>query len=114
MTPSPWRTAGGESFSLAVESVRGQPARSALAIVGIVIGIVTVLLVATVLSNLRDQVALLFRELGTDNVFAFHLTGDPYQPATDVEARREPLEVAFAGVLAREGTAIREVAAQVL
>ena len=78
--PRHWSAALRESASLAVDSVRTQPARSFLAIAGIVIGIVTVVLVASVLANLRNQVALLFRELGTDNVFAFHLTGDPYQP----------------------------------
>ena len=111
---SSWRTASGESFRLAVESVRSNPSRSVLAIVGIVIGIVTVVLVATVLANLRSQVALLFRELGTDNVFAFHLTGDPYQPASDAEARREPLEAWFAAEIARAATSAREVAAQVI
>jgi putative ABC transport system permease protein len=111
---SAWRTASAESFALAVDSVRGNPSRSVLAIVGIVIGIVTVVLVATVLANLRNQVALLFRELGTDNVFAFHLTGDPYQPASDAEARRRPLEVSYASEIARDARAVREVAAQVL
>ncbi len=109
-----WKTASGESFNLAVESVRANPSRSMLAIVGIVIGIVTVVLVATVLANLRNSVALLFRELGTDNVFAFHLSGDPYQPASDAEARRRPLEVSFGPVIAREGDAVREVAAQLI
>ena len=42
-----------ESAMLAVDSIRTQPARSILAIVGIVIGIVTVVLVASVLANLR-------------------------------------------------------------
>ncbi len=79
--PRHWSAALSESASLAVDSVRTQPARSLLAIAGIVIGIVTVVLVASVLANLRNQVALLFRELGTDNVFAFHLTGDPYSAA---------------------------------
>ena len=81
--PRHWSAALRESASLAVDSVRTQPARSVLAIAGIVIGIVTVVLVASVLANLRNQVALLFRELGTDNVFAFHLTGDPYQPPSE-------------------------------
>lgn len=114
MTTHPWRTASSESFRLAVESVRSNPSRSVLAIVGIVIGIVTVVLVATVLVNLRNQVALLFSELGTENVFAFHLTGDPYQAPSDAEARRKPLEVSFATAIAREATSAREVAAQVI
>ena len=50
------------------------------------------MLVASVLANVRNQVALLFRDLGTDNVFAFHLTGDPYVTPSESEARRKPLE----------------------
>jgi hypothetical protein len=53
-----------EAATLAVESIRAQPARSALAIVGVVIGIVTVVLVSSTLVGLRNSVALLFRELG--------------------------------------------------
>ena len=113
-TSRQWRAALSESAALASDSIRSRPARSLLAILGIVIGIVTVVLVASILANLRNQVALLFRELGTENVFAFHLTGDPYSPASEAEARRKPLEASFAGDLARSGGAIREVAVQVL
>lgn len=109
-----WRIAAGESASLAVDSLRTQPARSSLAIVGIVIGIVTVVVVASVLAGVRNSIAELFRDLGTDNVFAFHLTGDPYQPASEREARREPLDPAFAEPIARLGTAVREVGVQVI
>ena len=112
--PRHWFVALSESASLAVDSVRTQPARSLLAVTGIVIGIVTVVLVASVLANLRNQVALLFRELGTDNVFAFHLTGDPYQPASELEARRKPLKAEFAVDIARDGRAVRDVGVQVL
>ena len=76
-----------EAWILAVDSLRQQTLRSTLAILGVVIGIVTVVLVASVLANVRNQVALLFRELGTDNIFAFHLTGDPYVTPSEREAR---------------------------
>jgi putative ABC transport system permease protein len=99
---------------LAVDSLRTQPARSGLAIVGIVIGIVTVVVVASVLAGVRNSIAELFRDLGTDNVFAFHLTGDPYQPASEREARRKPLDPAFAPELTRLGEAIREVGVQLI
>ena len=46
-----WRTAAAGSAALAVDSLRTQPARSTLAIVGIVIGIVTVVVVASVLAG---------------------------------------------------------------
>ena len=109
-----WRESLLESAALAFGALRGNPARSGLAITGIVIGIVTVVLVATVLANVRNQIALLFRELGTDNVFAFHLTGDPYQPASEDEARRLPLSREFAVEIERDAPAVSEVAAQII
>jgi putative ABC transport system permease protein len=102
------------SLLLALESLRAHPGRAVLAVLGIVIGIVTVSLVATVLANVRNQVALLFRELGTDNVFAFHLSGDPYSPPSEEEARRLPLDRSFGDVIARQADAVEAAAAQIL
>ena len=103
-----------EAGTLALDSLRSQKLRSALAIAGIVIGIVTVVLVATVLVGVRNGIAGLFRELGTENVFAFHRSGDPYTPASDRDAQRKPLDAAFAAAIAASATAIRDVAAQII
>ena len=109
-----WRDSVEESASLAVDSLRTHRARSLLAITGIVIGIVTVVLVASVLANVRNQVTILFRDLGTDNIFAFHITGDPYAPASEKEARRLPLELGWVDDLRRLTTASQDVGAQVI
>ena len=105
---------------------RGKPARwrsircaasrcdPSLAIAGIVIGIVTVVLVATVLVGVRNGIAGLFRELGTENVFAFHRNGDPYNPASDKDAQRKPLKAEYAAAIAADATAIRDAAAQII
>ena len=103
-----------EARRLALDAIRTHPARSLLAIVGIVIGIVTVVLVAAVLVNLRNQVALLFRELGTENIFAFHLSGDPYSGPSEREASRRPLDPKFARDIERLSTAVREVGVQMI
>lgn len=103
-----------ETRRMAIDAVRVHPARSLLAVLGIVIGIVTVVLVASVLVNLRNQVALLFRELGTENIFAFHLTGDPYAPPSEAEASRRPLEPRFAREIERLGPAVRAVGVQII
>lgn len=105
-----WR----EIVALALGSMRANLSRSILASVGIVIGIVTVVLVASVLANVRNQIALLFRELGTENIFAYHLTGDPYAPASEREAQRKPLKPQFAPVITRLAPSVREVAVQML
>lgn len=99
---------------LALIALRTERTRSLLAVAGIVIGIVTVVLVASVLANVRNQIALLFRDLGTENVFAFHLTGDPYVQVSEQEARRKPLKLEWANDIMRLSTAIRDVGAQVI
>ena len=109
-----WVEAISEPALLAIDSLRTHRARSLLAIAGIVIGIVTVVLMASVLVNARNQVALLFRDLGTDNVFAFHLTGDPYSRPSVDEAQRRPLRIEFIAEIKRLGTAIADVGAQVI
>ena len=114
MVRSRWRETFGEPAALAFDSLRTHRARSLLAIAGIVIGIVTVVLVASVLVNARNQVALLFRDLGTENVFAFHLTGDPYVTPSEDEARRRPLRVEFAAEIIRLSRTVQEVGVQVI
>lgn len=103
-----------EAALLALESIRTHTARSVLAIIGLVIGIVTVVLVASTLVGLRNSVALLFRELGSDNIFAFHRNGDPYTPASDADANRKVLTVADAEAIVRLAPSVREVGIQVL
>jgi putative ABC transport system permease protein len=103
-----------DSWGLVLASLRAHPLRSGLAVLGIVIGIVTVVLVASILANVRNQVALLFRELGSENVFAYHLSGDPYAPPSEKEARRRPLDPSFAEVIAREGRHVRDVGVQLI
>lgn len=103
-----------EAALLALESIRTHTARSVLAIIGLVIGIVTVVLVASTLVGLRNSVAQLFRELGSDNIFAFHRNGDPYTPASDADANRKVLTVADAETIARLAPSVRDVGIQVL
>lgn len=105
-----WR----DTLGIAIGAIRTQASRSLLASIGIVVGIVTVVLVASVLANLRNQVALLFRELGTENIFVFHLSGDPYSEPSEREAQRRPIDPAFAGDLARLAPSVREVGVQMI
>lgn len=104
----------GEAPGLAWDSVRRAPLRAFLAVLGIVIGIVTVVFVTSVLTGLRNQVALLFREFGTDNVFAYHRTGDPYQRPSEAEANRLPLDPGLAAALPPLAPAVRDVAVQII
>jgi len=103
-----------EATTLAADSLRAQKARSGLAILGVVIGIVTVVLVSSTLVGLRNSVALLFRELGTDNIFAYHLNGEPYSAPTEADVKRPQLIAEYAPQLERLGPSIREVGIQLI
>ena len=52
-----WRDLAVETVRLTHDSVAAHPLRSILAVLGIVIGIVTVVLVASILANVRNSVA---------------------------------------------------------
>ena len=103
-----------EAAGLAGDALRAQPLRSTLAIFGIVIGIVTVILVASTLVGLRNSVALLFRELGTDNIFAYHLNGDPYTAPTEADVQRPQLVPENAAVIERLASSVRDVGVQLI
>ncbi len=107
-------SADRETVTLALESVRAQPVRSALAVIGIVIGIVTVVVVASTLVGLRNSVAMLFRELGTDNIFAYHLNGEPYSAPTEFDAARPQLKPEYAEPLKALGPSIRDVGLELI
>lgn len=102
------------AFGFAIDSLRANGVRSLLAIAGIVIGIVTVVVITSVLSNARTQVEALFQGLGTDNLLAYHLSQDPYSPPTDKEATRRPLEAGFAEAIKRLSSNIEEVGVQLI
>ena len=103
-----------EAALLALEALRAQPARTTLAVLGVVIGIVTVVVVASTLVGLRNSVATLFRELGTDNIFAYHLNGEPYSAPTELDVARPQLKPADAEPLMRFGRAIRDVGLELI
>src|SRR5215475_9366539 len=66
-----------ENMQMALQAVWGHRFRSLLTILGIVIGITTVVTVASLLTGLRQGVVTFFDELGPDNVFLYKTSGDP-------------------------------------
>jgi putative ABC transport system permease protein len=103
-----------EAALLALDALRAQPARSTLAILGVVIGIITVVVVAATLVGLRNSVATLFRELGTDNIFAYHLNGEPYSAPTELDVARPQFKPRDAEPLIRLGRSIRAVGLELI
>jgi len=97
----------GEILRMAIDNVRAHKLRSALTVLGVVIGVLVVVVVASILTGMRQNVVQAIEEYGTNNIFAFHLTTGPrIGPRDRAEYRRKPL-------LPEDGEAIREQAAAV-
>src|SRR6516162_7512229 len=60
-----------EQLVLAIDTLRQNPLRSSLTILGIVIGITTVITVSAVINGLNDNVLAGIRELGSDTIIAY-------------------------------------------
>ena len=81
-----------ENMGLAMKQVWEHRFRSLLTILGIVIGITTVVTVASLLTGLRQGMVVFFQELGPDNIFLTRFTGGPgMQGMIPKERKRRPL-----------------------
>jgi putative ABC transport system permease protein len=104
-----------ENLSFALANVTAHRFRSLLAVLGIIVGIVTVVLVASILVGVRRNLALLFQEFGPNNIFAYHFNGDPGNPTIrPEEVSRKPLEARFAAKLLERCPSLQDAAAQAL
>ena len=100
----------GENMQMAVHAVWTHRFRSLLTILGIVIGITTVVTVASLLTGLREGVVVFFQELGPDNIFLFRTSGDPSQDARiPKEAKRRALRPEYADVIRRWCFSVEDV-----
>ena len=101
-----------ENMQLALQAVWGHRFRSLLTILGIVIGITTVVTVASLLTGLRQGVVTFFQELGPDNIFLYRSSGDPNMPDQQLpprERRRRPLKAEYAEYIARTCSSVEDV-----
>jgi putative ABC transport system permease protein len=81
-----------ETLSMAFTSVWTHRFRSGLTILGIVIGITTVVTVAALLTGLRGSIVEFFEEFGPNSIFVARVSGDPSgQGAAPKELKRRPL-----------------------
>src|SRR6478672_10771924 len=95
---------GRETLAMALTAVWSHKFRSGLTILGIVIGITTVVTVASVLSGLRKGIVDFFQEFGPDNIFIARYSGDPSgAQARPKELKRRPIRPEYADYLKQVG-----------
>lgn len=99
-----------ETLGMALDSVWSHRFRSGLTILGIVIGITTVVTVASLLTGLRKGIVDFFQEFGPDNIFIARVSGDPSgAQATPKELKRRPIRPEYADYLRRVAHSIADV-----
>ena len=85
---------------MALDRVRGHKFRSFLTVLGIVIGVMTAISIASLLTGLRQNIVAMIEEYGTNNIYAFHLSTGPRTSEDRSERLRKPLTVADADAIA--------------
>src|ERR1700684_2266045 len=99
----------GESVSMALSAVWTNRFRSGLTILGIVIGITTVVTVASLLTGLRAGIVTFFDELGPDNVFVYKTSGPPTSQGSVKERKRRPIKPEYADVIRRSSSTVADI-----
>src|SRR5919107_2735867 len=99
-----------ETLLMALDSVMAHKFRSALTIIGIVIGVSVAIVVASILSGMRQNIVKIVEEYGTNNIYAFHLTTGPQVGERDQSERaRKPLTPDDGEAIAAQASAVEQV-----
>ena len=98
-----------EVMKMALDSIAGHKFRSALTILGIVVGIITAVVVASILTGMRQSIVSIVEDYGTNNIYAFHLTTGMGGQNRD-ERNRKPLTDDDATAVLTQSTAIEDLA----
>ncbi|HUM06110.1 MAG TPA: ABC transporter permease [Terriglobales bacterium] len=80
----------GEVVQMALDTIRNNKLRSALTVLGIVIGVAVVIAISSVVRGLNESVSQSISSLGSDLIFAFHI--QPFQlgrPTEEMRTRKE-------------------------
>ncbi len=104
------KSALGETLAMALDSVRSHKFRSILTVLGIVIGVMTAISIASILTGLRQNIIAMIEEYGTNNIYAFHLSTGPRTSEDRSERLRKPLTVADAEAIKAQASAVEDVA----
>jgi putative ABC transport system permease protein len=99
-----------ETLKMALDNVRSNKFRSFLTVLGIVIGVMAAIVVASILTGMRQSIISIIEEYGTNNIYAFHLTTGPRTTTDRAERLRKPLAVADAEAIKTQASAVEDLA----
>ncbi|HEV8368382.1 MAG TPA: ABC transporter permease [Pyrinomonadaceae bacterium] len=99
-----------ETLGMALDSIRGHKFRSFLTVLGIVIGVLTAIVIASLLTGMRQSIVSIIEDYGTNNIYAFHLSTGPRTGEDRSERLRKPLTVPDAEAIKAQANAVDDVA----
>jgi len=99
-----------ETVSMALDNVRSNKFRSFLTVLGIVIGVTAAIVVASILTGMRQSIVAIIEEYGTNNIYAFHLTTGPRTSTDRAERLRKPLTTADADAVKAQASSVEDLA----
>ncbi|MBA3322651.1 MAG: ABC transporter permease [Pyrinomonadaceae bacterium] len=100
-----------EILAMALDSIRAHKLRSALTVLGIVIGVLTATTVAAMLTGLRGSLVKIVEEYGVNNIYAFHLSSGIQVGERDQSERaRKVLTPEDGEAIKEQASAVEEVA----
>ena len=99
-----------ETLLMALDNVRSNKFRSFLTVLGIVIGVTAAIVVASILTGMRQSIIAIIEEYGTNNIYAFHLTTGPRMNSDRAERLRKPLTTADADAIKAQASSVEDLA----
>jgi putative ABC transport system permease protein len=80
----------GENFQMAWDTLRSNKMRSALTIIGVVVGVITVMVISSIISGIEVAVAEQVRSFGTRSIFVYKRDMGPQMGRPSREQRMRP------------------------
>ena len=97
-----------EVLRMALDSVLGHKFRSFLTVLGIVVGVTTAIVVASILTGMRQSIVSIVEEYGTNNIYAFHLSTG-FGPRNRDERNRKPLTDDDATAILSQSMSVQDI-----
>src|SRR3954449_9291385 len=86
-----------ENFKMALDTIRGNKVRAFLTIIGVVVGVITVMLMSSIISGINVAVEKEVESFGTRSIFLYKMDiGIRTSQPTREERMRKPLTIADA------------------
>ena len=98
-----------EAYQMALSNIKLNKFRSFLTILGIVVGIVTVIVIASILLGLRQNIVSIIEQYGVDNIYASDLVTN-HETTPQGRVRRKPLTYKDAQAILSQSEFIEDVA----